>query len=265
MLIGYQPPALSSVALANAVWLTADAGANLTDGQPARASRIQTTGMPSITLTFATAFTPRLIALLGLGGAVQAGDLVTATTGAGAALGGNAASQAVVALPDGSLACWIVTSGAVATATVKLTINRTGALDLGEAIALPAVDIPHQSDWTVDVIDPSESQRTRGQQVVTRQRRSYRRMQFAPAPAALATVRGGGLGGMDWQTLQAVVQGDARVAAVPRWSTGAGAIDATELHRTAIYGVARPGGIAHLRGSMYGPAGGWSVEEVPPR
>lgn len=264
MLIGYPPPALSSAALTNASWLTSDAGANLTDGQPARVSRIQTTGTPSVTLTFAAAFKPRLIALLGLGGDLQAGDIISATTGAGAALGGNAASQSVVALPDGSLAAWIVTGGTVSTSTVKITLARTGTLDLGEAVALPVVDIPHQSDWTVEVIDPSESQRTRGQQVVTRQRRAYRRMQFAPTPAALADVRGGGLGGMDWQTLQAVVQGDVRVAAVPRWSTAGGAIDAAELHRTAIYGIARPGGIAHLRGPMYGPAGGWSVEEVPP-
>lgn len=264
MLIGYQPPALSSVALANAVWLTADAGANLTDGQPARVSRIQTSGTPSITLTFATAFTPRLIALLGLGGAVQAGDVISATTGAGGALGGNAGGQPVAALPDGSLACWIVTDGAAVAADIEITINRTGVLDIGEVAVMPAVEIAHQADWTMDVIDPSESQRTRGQQVVTRPRRSYRRLQASFAPAALADVRGSALaGGMDWQQLQARVQGSQRVAAVPRWQTPAGAIDAAELHRTAIYGVALAGGIAHLSGIYYGSGSGWMFEELP--
>jgi hypothetical protein len=265
MLIGYPPPPLNTVALTNANWLTADAGAYLTDGQPARASRIQTTGTPSITLTFVSTFTPRVIALLGLHGAIQVGDVITATTGTGAALGGNAASQPVIALPDGSLACWMVTSNTVATATIKLTINRTGTLDIGEVVALPAVDIAHQTDWAEDFIDPSDIQRTRGQQIVTRARRAYRQLRVAFTAAGVAEVRGGALAnGMDWQKLQAAIAGGKRVAAIPRWRTPAGAIDTTELHRTAIYGIAQPGGITHLGGNYYGSGNGWTFMEVPP-
>lgn len=265
MLIGYPPPALSSVTLANAAWLTADAGAHLSDGQPARVSRIQTSGTPSLTLTFASAFTPRVIALLGLGGALRAGDVISATTGAGTALGGNAASQPVVALPDGSLAAWIITSGAVATSAIKLMLARTGVLDIGEAVAMPAVEIPHTADWTDAVIDPSDSQRTRGQQVVTQQRRHYRELQANFALARLDEVRGGGLAdGMDWQTLQTRLRGAQRTATIMRWLDSAGAIDSQELHRTALYGTAQPGGITHVAGDLYASGTAWIFDEVPP-
>lgn len=262
MLIAYPPPALNTVALTNATWAGTTSG-KLTDGQPATLARLTTSGTPSITLTFASAFVPRVIPLLGLRGAIAAGDIVTATTGAGGALGGNSASQAVVQLPDGSLACWIITGGTVSTTTVKITINRTGTLDIGEVAAMPAVDLPIEKDWKEIPTDPSNLVRTRGGQLVARKLRAWRELPVVFALANQAAARGGGLAnGMDWQKLDHALAGGARCAAIPRWKTPAGGIDAAELHRTAIYGVASMGETQHIAGPWYKKTAMFS--EVPP-
>lgn len=264
MLIGYPAPAVNNIALAGATWLTADGGAALIDGNPARVARMQqTAGNPAITLTFTSAFVPRIICLLGL--TCAPGTIVNAAAADGGALGGNSAGQAAVQLADGSVACWLVTAGTVTTDSVRVTIDSAGTFDVGELAVMPAVDVSHQTDWAEEPIDPSESQRTRGGQLATSFRRAYRQLRVAFTPASLSEVRGGGLaGGMDWQRLQAAVLGNRRVAAIPRWVSPAGVIDVAELHRTAVYGVAKPGGSAHLGGNYYGSGNGWTFEEVPP-
>lgn len=264
MKLGLPMPSTPAVALANGTFLTTGAGVQLVDRLPQRIARIQqNTGNPAITLTFGVAFTPGVICLLGL--TCAPGTIISATTGAGGALGGNAAGQAAVKLADGSVACWIVTGNNVATSTVKITLAAAGTFDIGEIAAMPAVDMPHGTDWGYARIDPSISQRSRGGQVITSERRSYRTLRVALTPAALAQVRGGGLaGGMDWDSVVAAITGDKRIAAIPRWLTPVGGIDATELHKTALYGIARPGGTAHLGGNFYGAENGWTMEEVPP-
>lgn len=264
MLIAYPPPALNTVALTNATWAGTTSG-KLTDGQPATLARLTTSGTPSITLTFASAFVPRVIPLLGLRGAIAAGDIVTATTGAGGALGGNSASQAVVQLPDGSLACWIITGGTVSTTTIKITINRTGTLDIGEVAAMPGVDLGLRDGWTSERIDPSPKSRTRGQQVVTRTLRSYRRFSGLITPAAVEAVRKGGLaGGMDWDTLSARLSGGARCAVIPQYHDMLTKLpDYALAQKEAVYGVAvELPGPSNLQRQYF--SAGIAVEEVPP-
>ncbi len=264
MLIGYPAPPVSGIALANGNWLTDGNGQQLIDGKPARVARIQTTtAHPSITLTYASAWTPKIIALLGL--TCAPGTAITAISGGGGALGGNSAAGAATQLPDGSVACWIVTGGSVATNSVKVTINAGGTFDVGELVVMPAVEIAHETDWAFSPIDPSVIGRTRGGQPTVSARRSYRQLRVAFVAAVLAEVRGGGLaGGMDWDQLTAKVAGGQRTVAIPRWRALDGAIDVTELHRTALYGLATPGGQAHLGGNYYGSDNGWTFTEVPP-
>lgn len=67
---------------------------------------------------------------------------------------------------------------------------------------------------------------------------------------------------MDWERLTFAVQGSARLAAIPRWGHS-DVLDTTELHRTALYGRAIAGAIAHAGGNYYN-SGTWTFEEVPP-
>lgn len=264
MLIGYPAPEVTGIELNNGAWLTEGDGQQLVDGKPARIARIeQADGDPEITLTFATAFTPRIIALLGL--TCAPGATVIATNGAGGDLGGNSAGGLAAQLPDGSIAAWIVTSGEIETDTVKVSIGATGTIDIGELVAMPAVDIAHDLQWSFERVDPSEFGRTRGGQPSGRALRTWRRLRVAFVPAAVAEVRGGGLvGGLDWDQLTARVVGGVGVVAIPRWSTSEGDVDAAELHRTALYGTATAGGITHLAGDNYGADNGWTFEEIPP-
>lgn len=51
MLIGYGMPAVATVTLTGATWLSADQGSALFDGKPGRASRIRRTSSLAITFT----------------------------------------------------------------------------------------------------------------------------------------------------------------------------------------------------------------------
>lgn len=259
MLIAYSAPTLPAITLAGAAWLTADGGAACIDGKPARRARAN--GTPTITLTYAAAFVPRVIAVLGLRG-VSVGDAVVATTGAGGALGGNAATQTAVRFADGSIGAWIVTDGAVSTSTVRIALGTTGTIDIGELAAMAAVDIDIEDDWAIDTIDPTATERTVGSQPSGVPRLPYRTLESTLAAAPLAQVRGGGLaGGMDWDQLRAAMAGNRRIAVAPRWHTPAGAVDADELNRTAIYGTARIGAIVHRGGNYYSAP--LTVHEAP--
>lgn len=259
MLIGYSMPAVTGLALAGAAWLTADEGAACTDGKPARRARVN--GTPVFTLTFGAAFVPRVIAVLGLVG-VAAGSTITATTGASGALGGNSATAAAVQFADGSIGAWIVTGGTVSTATVKIAIGATGVIDIGELVAMPAVEIDIESNWTDEPVDPSLSNLSLAAQPSTVRRQAYRRLECLMTPDGVAKARAGGLAnGMDWSRLRVAMFADGRVVGIPRWLTPAGAIDTAELHQTAIYGTARMGGTGHLGGDYYGAS--LAFQEVP--
>ncbi len=265
MLIGYGQPAGIVPTVAGAAGINLPA---LVDGAPASIARISGgAGSASLRVDWASATAVRIVAALGL--TCPAGTALTLTgkragdPGYAYALGGNAATQTVVQLPDGSRAAWFVLpSGNTPLVGLQLQVGA-GAFDIGELVVLEAVDVSHQIEWSVERIDPSVSERTLGGGLNTVKRRSYRRLKVAFTPAGLAEVRGGGLGGgMDWDALSCTVAGSARVAGIPRWYSPAGSLDVPELHRTAVFGSASAGAVGHLGGNYY--ESGWVFEEIPP-
>lgn len=264
MLIGYGQPAGIVPTVTGATGINLPA---LVDGHPASIARITGGGSASLRLDWPAATPVRIVAALGL--TCPAGTALTLTGKRAGdptyayALGGNAATQTVVQLPDGSRAAWFVLpAGNAPLVGLQLQV-AAGAFDIGELVVLQAVDVSHQIEWSVERIDPSVAERTLGGGLNTVKRRSYRRLKVAFTPAALAEVRGCGLAnGMDWDALTYAVVGSARVAGIPRWHAPAGALVLAELHRTAVFGTAAAGAVAHLGGNYY--ESGWVFEEIPP-
>ena len=244
MLIGYKMPAVNVVALAaGSAWLTSDGGSALFDGKPARATRLQrSSGNPTINVTLASAIVVRVIALLG----VNLPEGVTVTVAG--------TSGVTRRLADGTVACWIVLPVAAATASVSVVITTAqSVIQIGELVIMPAVEVAHESDWSVNLVDPSQSERSLASQLATNPRQPYRQLTASFTPDGLAVARGGGLAnGMDWERLRFALAMDKRCVVIPRWRTTAGEVDAVELSRTAIYGVARIAEIQHLQGDFYG-------------
>lgn len=264
MLIGYGQPAGITPTVVGATAINLPA---LVDGAPARVARISGgTGSATLRLDWPMAAPIRIVAALGL--TCAAGTTLTlrgrraGDSGYPYVLGGNSASQTVMQLPDGSRAAWFVLPANVSSLVGLQLAVGAGAFDIGELIALQAVDVTAEPEWSVERIDPSVSDRTLGGQLNTVQRRTYRRLKVAMTAAHLATVRGAGLAnGMDWDALVMQSVGDRRMAALPRWGRD-GSIDAAELHRLAVFGKGASGAIGHLGGNYYNT--GWTFEEVPP-
>jgi hypothetical protein len=277
MKISYNRPAIAwSLIGAGAAWLSDDAGAALTNGRPAAVSRLQwlsgaqtTASILTLRGTWATAFAPGVLALLGL--TLPAGTLITLAfrrpADAGYTYQADVASQRVVQLPDGSRCAWFVlTDGLDPVIGVEYRIHNDvngaasiaadSAVDVGEAWVGPTVEISHTADWKDIDNDPSVTRRSKGSQPFTAEVRGFRTLQAPFAIATLAAVRGGGLaGGADQQLLRAAVRAGQRVAAVTRFDTPA------EIQRTAVFGVARFDAIAHLSGPNY--TSGITVDEAP--
>lgn len=252
-------PAATGITLTGATWLTADAGAALADGKPARVARLQSSGSAAVKMAFSMGFKPRVIAVLGLRG-VAPGTAIRAT--AAGILGGNAGTAVATRLADGTVAAWIVTAGTVSTAEITITISAAGVIDVGELVAMPAVEIEINRDWEDGYVDPSELTMSRGSQPASLARVPYRTLQAVLSPQGLARARAGALdGNMDWQRLRVAMAGGQRMLAVPRWRDSQGAIDSTEVAATALYGVATLAPIQHLGGNYYGSD--ISVQEVP--
>lgn len=265
MLIGYKTP---TGMVATVEGVAAINAAALTDGEPASVARLAA-GSGSLLADWPAPAAVRIVGLLGL--TCPAGAVLVLTgkqdgdADYGRALGGNAAGQAVVQLPDGSRACWFVLpETGDPLVGVAVTFADFSTFDIGELVVMQAVDLPHQIEWQVERIDPSQSERTKGGGLNVVPARTYRRLKAALTPAALAAVRGGGLaGGMDWDALTCALAGGRRAVTIPRWKTPAGAVDATELHLTAVYGVATIGAIGHLGCNWYGA--GVIADEIPPK
>lgn len=277
MKISYNRPAIAwSLLGAGAAWLSDDAGAALTNGRPAAVSRLQwlsgaqtTASILTLRGTWATAFAPGVLALLGL--TLPVGTLITLAfrrpADAGYTYQADVASQRVVQLPDGSRCAWFVLAdGLDPVIGVEYRIHNDvngsasiaadSAVDLGEAWVGQTVEIPHASDWKDVDNDPSVIKRSKGSQPYAVEVRGYRSMQVPFSIVKLAAVRGGGLeGGADMQLLRAAVRAGQRVAAVTRFDTAA------EIQRTAVFGVARFDAIAHLSGPNY--LSGIVIDEAP--
>ena len=264
MLIGFGQPAGIVPSVANATGLNLSA---LVDGTPASVARIvDSVGEVALRLDWPAAVPVRVVAALGLtcpvGTALTLSGKRASDVDYPYDLGGNATTQKVVELTDGSRAAWFVLPASNSVLVgLQLTVVAP-SFDIGEVVVLQGVDVEAEPDWSTERIDPSVSERTLGGGLNTIQRRTYRRLKVALTPAHLAVARAEGLvNGMDWDSLAMHATGDRRMAAIVRWGTE-GAIDAAELHRLAIYGRGIPGGMGHLGANYY--SAGWTFEEVPP-
>lgn len=278
MLISYNRPADIAWSLVGtgAAFLSDDAGSALTNGRPAAATRLQwlsgaqtTASLLTVRGTWTAGVVPRVLALLGL--TLPVGTLIKLafrrSGDAGYTYLADVPQQRVAQLPDGSRCAWFVLdAGLDAVIGVEFRILNDvngaasivagSAFDIGEAWVGPTVDMPHTSDWKDVDNDPSVTRRSKGSQPFTTTNRGYRTLQVPLALAKLPDVRGGGLAnGADWQQVRSSIRGGAPVAAVPRFKS------ADEIHRTAIFGVARFDAIAHLQGPNY--TGGITVDEAP--
>lgn len=257
MKIGYTPrewTALPTVAIAGGAWLTADGGAACVDGEPARVARYQAAGVATVTLTLPSAVQVGVAAALGLKG-VAVGAAITVTTG------GQVVPGMVQRFADGTLGLFVLVGGAAVSDTVQFSLPA-GTVDVGELVALPTTEVEHESDWSVEIVDPSEINRTRGSGLTTLQRVPYRRLEARLAAIGKAAVRQGGLpGGMDLDRLAAVSVGGRRCIFVPRYRSPAGGTDATELNASAVFGKGRIGTAQHVSGDWYRSS--CSIEEVP--
>ncbi|MDO5625004.1 MAG: hypothetical protein Q4G71_09970 [Pseudomonadota bacterium] len=237
----------ATVAITGGTWLTADGGSACVDGSPTRVARYQAAGAVTVTLSLASSIAVRIAAILGLRG-VAVGAAVSITAG------GQSANGTVQRFPDGSLGCWIVMD-AVAAASVAFTLPA-GTVDVGELVAMPAVDVPHEADWSLETIDPTELLRTRSGGAAITRCRGYRVLQVRLVPEQVDQVRRGGLGGdMDWDALAAAMAGGQRIAGIVRQTPE------NDRQRTAIYGQGRMTPISHISGDWYGAA--LTLEELP--
>jgi len=226
MLLAHSMPTVTNIALAGGTWLTADTWKALVDGRPSRAARIQRSGTVTLTVTLNRAIIPGVVALLGLNVPVN-----TAITAAGA----NTTAQT---LPGAPRCAWLLPTDTTPTQTVTITIAGTGLLQIGELAIMPAAEVPIEPDWTVELIDPSESTRDRGSQIATAARVPYRRLTAQLQAQGIATMRA-------WESLRMNLTQDRRTIAIPRPG------DHVSLRRSAIYGVGRIGMISHLGGNWF--------------
>jgi len=238
MLLAHSMPAVNNIVLSGGSWLTADGWRALTDGRPSRAARIQRGGTVTLTVTLNRVIIPGVIALLGLN--IPAGTTVTAA----------GASAITHALPDGTTCAWLLpkTTNTIPTNTITVTIAGTGMLQIGELAIMPVIDAPIEPDWSVELIDPSESTRDRGSQIATATRVPYRRLTAHLQAQGIATMR-------TWESLRMALTLDRRCIAIPRHH------DALTLHRSALYGVGRIGTMTHLGGNWFSAP--LTLDELP--
>lgn len=275
MLLSYNRPAITwTLAGDGAAWLTESDV--LTNGRPAAAARLQwlsgaqtTASVLTLRGAWDTAFSPRLVGLLGL--TLPVGTLITLAfrraQDAGYTYLAGQASQRVVQLPDGSRCAWfLLANGADPVIGIEYriandvdgvaTIAAGAVVDVGEAWVGPTVELAHGADWSESETDPSTVRRSKGSQVFVAEQPAYRSWHGPLVLANVAKVRGGGLaGGADWGTLRAACHGNGRVAAVPRFDS------ISELHRTALFGRATWDATQHLNGPLH--SGGLTVDEIP--
>lgn len=221
-------PAVQLVSLVGGTWLTADAGAALFDGRPARRSRIGRTGALAVNIVLAEAIVPGVIAVLGLN--VPAGVAVRAA----------GASGVTVRLPSGSVCAWLFPTLAVPTASVTVEIDTAVTnVDIGEVAVLRAVDVGISDGWGVATVDGSVHVRTKGGQVNTVAGAVFRRFTANLSARPTEIVRKGGLAGTDWETVAHALSGLARGCVVPQFrDMGSKAFDPVLAARSAIYGYA---------------------------
>jgi hypothetical protein len=284
MLIGFSMPAVQAVVLSGSpagAALLGDTQDGLYDGFPAREARLQwmtgggqtTASALRLSLRFAgSAVQLRLAAVLGLRlpiGTRVVAELYTAHAGTLVA----SVDTRVVQLPGGATGAWFVWPASVGTAlrfdlVIYNDVNGVASIaagtvfEIGELIAMRAVSIDIQSDWTLDTVDPSDGDISRDSQRLLVTRTPYRRLETALSAVTFAGAYAGGLtGGLDLEQLRVALAGDRRCAAVPRWTANGTAVDLSMARVTALYGVGRLAATEHQGGDYF--AAGFAVDEQP--
>lgn len=289
MLIGYGMPTVAAPVLTGtgAAWLTADNGAALFDGKPARRTRLRwLSGAPStgqalmISAALGEPIRPRIIAVLGLKGVPTGVSVMAAGKRGGDSAhtyvmgGGNTGVTRRMA--DGSIGCWLVVgegSDPIVSLAVSLYNSADGSVwatsatefEIGEIVVFRAVTVGLSESWAIERVDPSSHLRTRGGQIGTVPATSYRRFAGNLAGAPIASVRGGGLAnGDDWETVSAALVGGRRCCVIPQCrDIVTRAFDPMLANRSAIYGIATAvPGPQNLQRQYFN--GSMTVEEVPP-
>lgn len=219
-------PAVTTVTLTGGTWLSADQGAALFDGKPGRASRIRRTGSLAITINLAEAVVPGIIAILGLNLPADVQVRAAGETGK------------TVRLPDGSVCAWLFPQSAALLSTVSVEVATTATnVDVGEIAIFRAVDVGISDGWSVATIDTSVHTRTKGGQINTVAGVLYRRLVCTLSGRPTTVVRGGGLGGMDWETIGAALAGRRRSCVVPQYrDMGTKTFEPLLAARSALYG-----------------------------
>lgn len=219
-------PAVETATLTGGTWLSADQGAALFDGKPGRSSRIRRTGSLVITITLAEAVVPGIVAVLGLN--IPPGVQVSAA----------GATGTTVRLPDGSVCAWLFPQASAPVSAVSVEIATTATnVDVGEIAIFRVVEVGISDGWAVATIDTSVHTRTKGGQVNTVPGPLYRRLTCTLSGRPTAAVRGGGLGGTDWETVAAAIAGRRRSCVVPQYRDMVSkAFDPLLAARSALYG-----------------------------
>lgn len=219
-------PAVETATLTGGTWLSTDQGAALFDGKPGRSSRIRRTGSLAITITLAEAVVPGIVAVLGLN--IPPGVQVSAA----------GATGTTVRLPDGSVCAWLFPQASAPVSTVSVEIATTATnVDVGEIAIFRVVEVGISDGWAVATIDTSVHTRTKGGQVNTVPGPLYRRLTCTLSGRPTAAVRGGGLGGTDWETVAAAIAGRRRSCVVPQYRDMVSkAFDPLLAARSALYG-----------------------------
>lgn len=278
MLLAYSMPSATIGLGGTASWVSADGGASLLDGKPASRSRLAhgwvlpllSSQFASLVLTFAGAQVVRVVGLLSLAG-VPSGAVVHVlgrrlVDGARTYTFGGANTAQVAEFADGTRGVWIVLPASVDAVTeLEVRIYNSdgggswgtpgGLIDVGEIVAMPAVEIPIDAGMQISRIDPSIKTRTRGSQLATVPRPSYRQCSVTASIDRAEVALYGGLGGTDWSSIVAAISGGRRCVAIPRWKTG-GVVAPAKVNAFAMYAEAEVAELKHLRGPF------WNFEAV---
>lgn len=252
MLIGFNMPAVQSVALVGGTWLTADAGAALFDGKPARRARINRTGALSVNITLASPVVPGIVAVLGL------------NLPAGVTINAAGATGQTYKMPDGTVCAWLFPTGVAAVSAVSVEVATTVInVEIGEIAIFSVVDVGISDGWNVTRIDTTAHTRTKGAQLNSVDGPSYRRFTANLSARPTEQVWNGGLSGTDWDAVVLELQGGRRGCIVPQYSQSKGApLDPALAARAAIYGSASNSwAVENVSGQYF--SGYLEFEEVP--
>lgn len=276
MLIAYSMPAVSTITIVGGTWLTADGGAALCDGRPARKARFQwSAGLTldsyvQIELTFVAATRMRVLGILGSN--FPPGVRVDFLGAEGGGLGGSCDNAKFVRMSDGTVGAWGIARPKDEPETgviVRIFNDADGmpwasvgtVVDIGEVLSMPAVEFDHGFDWEEGYEDSADIQRNRSGQLNAVRRACYRTYSFSLVAASASQARGGeSKGGMHWSRLRSLVSGGGRCVVVPRWQSGNG-YDLSGINATALYGTGEIHSIRHLGGDWYTAA--CRFEEIP--